>query len=173
MICRACSGRNWLRGKWTQTVFGRVLPTGLIRFELSNIYIFEQLQNSGGGGFSICSSRDQENAIRRTPSTGDSTPPSSRTSTWVWCYDIMMLRTDSKRWLCNIMTNFAGHRGQLAGWQAQPAANQLPKREQQRSLLPPVRRHQDRLRPAGQHHQDVGQTGIKHVQALQKHERDL
>ena len=38
MICRACSGRNWLRGKWTQTVFGRVLPTGSTRFELSNIW---------------------------------------------------------------------------------------------------------------------------------------
>ena len=35
------------------------------------------------------------------------------------------------------MTNFAGDRGQLAGREAQPAAHQLPKREQQRSLLPP------------------------------------
>ena len=38
-----------------------------------------------------------------------------------------------------ILTNIAGDRGQLAGREAQPAAHQLPKREQQRSLLPPVR----------------------------------
>ena len=36
-----------------------------------------------------------------------------------------------------ILTNIAGDRGQLAGREAQPAAHQLPKREQQRSLLPP------------------------------------
>ena len=56
---------------------------------------------------------------------------------------------------------FLGHRGQLAGWEAQPPANQLPQREQQGRVLPPVWRHQDCLWPERQHHQNVGQTGIR------------
>ena len=47
-----------------------------------------------------------------------------------------------------LLSSFQGHRRyrkQLAVWQAQLAAHQLPLGELEGRLLPPVRRHQDRL----------------------------
>ena len=57
--------------------------------------------------------------------------------------------------LCRLLS--AEHREQLADGEAQPAEDKLPLGDIKGRLLPAVRRQKDRLWPARQHHQNVGQ----------------